>query len=63
MMPARKRVNYYPIVAVLLFWLQGAALGSLYVDKPNITLLGVVTLPFLLCAALAWARVAKANAD
>ena len=63
MTPARKRIEYYPIVAVLLFWVQGALLGSLYVDKPYITILGLVTLPFLLCAGIAWARVAKANRE
>jgi hypothetical protein len=57
----RRTVQYYPIIAVFAFWLQGCLVGSFFVNKPHIITLGLVTLPFVICSALAWVRVAREN--
>ena len=48
------RVDYYPLIAIFLFWLTSAFLPSLIVARPYITILGVVSIPALVCIFLAF---------
>jgi len=48
------RVDYYPLIAIFSFWLTSAFLPSLIVVRPYITILGVVTIPALVCIFLAF---------
>jgi hypothetical protein len=47
------RVDYYPLIAIFSFWLTSAFLPSLIVIRPYVTILGVVTIPALVCIFLA----------
>ena len=47
------RIDYYPLIAIFLFWLTSAFLPSLIVARPYITILGVVSIPALVCIFLA----------
>ncbi len=41
----RNRLEFYPYLSILLFWLFGSALGSLTVkSRPGIVALGMVTI-------------------
>jgi len=57
-MPPSERHNrsrlfpYFPILAVMIFWLGADVISSLLVATPHLTQLGFVTLP-LVAAALA----------
>jgi hypothetical protein len=44
--------EYYPQIALMLFWLFAAFLPSLLVQRPNITLLGLITAPAVFCVVL-----------
>ncbi|MCX5860315.1 MAG: hypothetical protein NT056_10595 [Proteobacteria bacterium] len=50
----KHRVDYYPLIAIFLFWVTSAFLPSLIVTRPYITILGVVTIPALVCIFLAF---------
>jgi hypothetical protein len=54
-----KRIDYYPLIAILLFWLTSAFLPSLIVTRPYITILGVVTIPALVCIFLAFRIISR----
>jgi hypothetical protein len=53
----KHRVDYYPLIAIFSFWLTSAFLPSLIVTRPYITILGVVTIPALVCIFLAFRAV------
>lgn len=50
----KHRVDYYPLIAIFLFWLTSAFLPSLIVSRPYLTILGVVSIPALACIFLAF---------
>ena len=49
----KKQIDYYPLIAIFLFWVTSAFGPSLIVTRPYITILGVVTIPALVCIYLA----------
>jgi sulfite exporter TauE/SafE len=55
----RRLLDYFPLLAYLGFWLQGAALGALLTRDPRLIALGLVTLPALLALGLAAREIRK----
>lgn len=53
-------IHYFPILAVMIFWLGAGLIGSLMVDTPHITRLGLVTLPLLAAAVAASIKIHRA---
>jgi len=53
----KRRVDYYPLIAIFSFWLTSAFLPSLIVTRPYVTILGVVSIPALVCIFLAFRAV------
>ena len=48
-------LDYFPLLAYFGFWLQGAAISSVFTGEPRLMALGLITLPAL--AAMAWAAL------
>jgi hypothetical protein len=48
-----KLLDYFPIIAYFGFWLQGAAISSVFTGDPRLVALGFVTAPAI--AAMLWA--------
>ena len=46
-------LDYFPIIAYFGFWLQGAAISSIFTGEPRLMALGFVTAPAI--AAMIWA--------
>ena len=55
-----KAIHYFPIIAVMIFWLGACVISSLMVDTPHITRLGFVTLPLVAAATGAGLKIHKA---
>ena len=54
-----RAIHYFPIIAVMVFWLGAGLVSSLMVDTPYITCLGLVTLPLVVCALVAVLKVKR----
>ena len=53
----KNRVEFYPYLAIYLFWFLGSFLSSFRVqNRPGIVLLGVVTIPSILLITIAAIR-------
>ena len=53
----KNRVEFYPYLAIYLFWFLGSFLSSFRVqNRPGIVLLGVVTIPSILLISIAAIR-------
>jgi|GEM_PF-1110449 len=53
----RHRVEFYPYLAIYLFWFLGAFLGSFQVrNRPGIVALGLVTVPSIVLITIATVR-------
>lgn len=50
-------LDYFPLLAYLGFWLQGAALSAVITGDPRLMKLGVVTLPALLALLAAFLKL------
>jgi hypothetical protein len=59
----KRRIDYYPLIAIFLFWLTSAFLPSLIVARPYLTILGVVSIPALVCIFLAFRIVYRQHKD
>lgn len=56
----KNRVEFYPYLAIFLFWFFGSFLSSFSVqNRPGIVLLGVVTIPSILLITIAAVRTYK----
>ena len=55
-----KAILYLPILSVMLFWLGADLIGSLMVDTPHLTHLGLVTLPLVVAAIVASLKIHRA---
>ena len=56
----KNRIEFYPYLSLLLFWLFGAAFGSLVVqNRSGIVLLGVVTIPSIALIVIAAIKTYK----
>jgi hypothetical protein len=55
-----KAIHYFPILAVMIFWLGACVISSLMVDTPHITRLGFVTLPLVVAAIAATLKIRRA---
>jgi len=55
-----KAIHYFPILAVMIFWLGADVLGSLMVPTPHLTHLGFVTLPLVIAAVAASIKIHRA---
>jgi sulfite exporter TauE/SafE len=53
----RRRVDYYPIVALVGFWFLAGFLSSLDTGAPRLVALGVITLPALAATGIATRRI------
>jgi sulfite exporter TauE/SafE len=56
-------LDYFPCLAYLGFWFQGALLGSIVTGEPKLMALGIVTLPALLALALAARKIRKGHSQ
>ena len=54
-------VDLYPVVALLGFWLGAGLLGAVATGDARLIGLGVVTLPAVVAALLAAARIRRAR--
>ena len=53
----KNRVEFYPYLAIYLFWFLGSFVSSFRVqNRPGIVLLGVVTIPSLVLITIAVVR-------
>ncbi len=53
----KNRLEFYPYLAIYLFWFMGAFLNSFQVrNRPGIVALGVVTIPSIALITLAAVR-------
>lgn len=53
----KHRVEFYPYLAIYLFWFLGAFLGSFQVrNRPGIVALGLVTVPSIILITVATVR-------
>ena len=50
----KNRIEFYPYLAILIFWFLGSLVSSLKVqNRPGLTLLGLITLPSIALIAMA----------
>ncbi len=63
----RKRMDYYPLIGLFLFWFIGAFAGSLQISEAEgnmgHTLLGLITLPSLVLIAMAFKKVRELHKE
>ena len=53
----KNRLEFYPYLAIYLFWFMGAFLNSFQVrNRPGIVTLGVVTIPSIVLITIAAVR-------
>jgi len=53
-------IHYLPVISVMVFWLGACLIGSLIVDTPHITHLGLVTLPLVAASIAAVIKIHRA---
>jgi len=53
----KKRLDYFPLIALFCFWFFGAFLGSLQIGDPAHIFLGLVTIPSVALIFLAVLKV------
>jgi predicted branched-subunit amino acid permease len=52
-------LDYFPLLAYLGFWLQGAAIGAVITGDPRLIKLGLVTIPALLALLAAFIKIRR----
>ncbi len=55
----RKRLDYYPLIALFLFWFFGAFAGALQINEPGRIALGLITAPAIVLIIIAALEVRK----
>ena len=56
-------LDYFPLLAYLGFWVQGALIPSIMTGEVKLMLLGFVTTPALVCLALAALRIRRNHGE
>ena len=58
-----KRLDYYPLLALFLFWFFGAFSGAMQIKDPALIKLGIVSVPAVVLIVLAVIRVRKLHKE
>ena len=56
-------LDYFPLLAYFGFWLQGAAISSIFTGEPRLMGLGLVTLPAIAAMLYAAKKIARRHRD
>ncbi len=54
-----KIVDFFPLIAYGLFWLQGALIGSIVTGEPKLMALGFVTIPAIAAMVAAAVKIRR----
>ena len=58
-----KLIDYFPVIAYFGFWLQGAAISSIFTGEPRLMALGIVTAPAIAAMIYAAFLIKKRRAS